>query len=644
MQIKNPKPLKNQDGTFTDQSIHKGVFPQPGDNALMGRGSADVIVKQNEILIRAGKFKGEQLQPNVIPVANQQRGFLQLSKFQSVLQNLEPKVYFELQEDVLLTKYLIEWTLTNPENTQDKFTGSVYLYQLKPDATVNSKNITVDSVVSENLKKLVASETFTLLTKTETIKFINDFIKACNDKDVTKSGTKLFTDNSAANKFPIYYRPNPIMYSKLNPSTSLGSSATPTEVSNISDIYKGIKLNPSLKGGYGLIYAKGKVGVPRTPIKKVVKQQKYSAMTHTLKMTNTSSFDNELLNSFMSNERRRATSFDLILWRIPKFSGTTGQPQYWDEGVGYDYNDFNIAQNSANGGISPLTYVDSRAYSTRPSNWYQTTTLSGWSQNGIYNNKNEGSVNYSGLTIVARQHFELGNEDLNMDMTAEINGILNGSITGVTGWGISYLPQIENITGLTESYSVAFFSRHTQTFYQPYLLTNYNDFVEDDRNLFLKNQENKLFLYVYQNGDFANLDSDPFVRIEDRNGTAAGIQIGSVSKDPEIFGFDFYGILQNEKILNTDIRKVGVTIKKAYTGQVLLLDVSGFYRVYVTEGTTEVLVQDWTPLNRTPNEYYFIFDMRDKIPNQYFVDIQVNTSGEKDTYKRQLTFSIVNTK
>jgi hypothetical protein len=430
-----------------------------------------------------------------------------------------------------------------------------------------------------------------------------------------------------------------------------------------------------------------------------------SAMTHTLQMTNTSSFDNELLNSFMSNERRRATSFDLILWRIPKFSGTTGSPQLWDEGVGYDYSDFNIAQNSANGGISPLTYVDSRAYSTRPSNWYQTTTLSGWSQNGVYDNKNEGVVNYSGLTIVARQHFELGNEDLNMDMTDEINGILNGSITGVTGWGISYLPQIENITGLTESYSVAFFSRHTQTFYQPYLLTNYNDLITDNRNLFLKNQENKLFLYVYQNGDFVNLDSDPFVRIEDRNGVAvtgmaslttclktkgvyevtvpngfsnsptpclfydvwsgltingqsvpnvtnqftlqpytSGIQIGSVSKDPEIYGFDFYGILQNEKILNTDIRKVGVTIKKAYTGQQLLLDVSGFYRVYVTEGTTEVLVQDWTPLNRTPNEYYFIFDMRDKIPNQYFVDIQVNTSGEKDTYKRQLTFSIVNTK
>jgi len=430
-----------------------------------------------------------------------------------------------------------------------------------------------------------------------------------------------------------------------------------------------------------------------------------SAMTHTLKMTNTSSFDNELLNTFMTNERRRATSFDLILWRIPKFSGNTGTPQNWDEGVGYDYNDFNIAQNSANGGISPLTYVDSRAYSTRPSNWYQTTTLSGWSQNGIYDNRNLGSVNYSGLTIVATQHFELGNEDLSMDMTNEINGILNGTITGVTGWGISYVPQIENITGLTDSYSVAFFSRHTQTFYQPYLLTNYNDLIQDDRNQFLKNQQNKLFLYVYQNGDLANLDSDPYVRIEDRNGDAvtgmaslttclktkgvyevvvpngfsnyptpcqfydvwsgltingqsipnvtnqftlqqysSGIQIGPVSKEPQIYGFDFYGILQNEKILNSDIRKVGVTIKKAYTGQQLLLDVSAFYRVYVTEGTTEVLVQDWTPINRTPNEYYFIFDMRDKIPNQYYVDIQVNSSGEKNTYKRQLTFSIVNTK
>jgi hypothetical protein len=430
-----------------------------------------------------------------------------------------------------------------------------------------------------------------------------------------------------------------------------------------------------------------------------------TGMTHTLNMTNTSSFDNELLNTFMTNERRRATSFDLILFRIPQVSGTTGGAQPWDEGVGYDYSNFNLTQGSPNGASTPLTFVDSRAYSLRPSNWFQTTTINDWSQPGIYDNNNQGVVNYSGLTIVAQQHFELGNEDLFMDMSNEINGVLNGTITGVTGWGVAYLPQIENISGLTDSYSTAFFSRHTQTFYQPFLQTTYNDLIQDDRNIFLKNQENKLFLYIYQNGDFVNLDSDPFVRIEDRNGDAvngmsslntclrtkgvyevivpngftgspspclfydiwsgltingqaipnvqnqfilqeynAGIQIGSTSREPQKYGFDFYGILQNEQILNTDIRKVGVTIKKAYTGQQLLLDVSSFYRVYVKEGTTEVLVQDWTPINRTPNEYYFMFDMRDKIPNQYYVDIQVNTSGEKDTYKKQLTFNIVNTK
>lgn len=430
-----------------------------------------------------------------------------------------------------------------------------------------------------------------------------------------------------------------------------------------------------------------------------------TGMTHTLKMTNTSSFDNELLNTVMSNQRRRATSFDLILFRIPNVSGDTGIPQLWDEGVGYDYNDFNIAKSSAQGGMSPLTYVDSRAFSTRPSNWYQTTTVSDWSEPGVYSNTNSGTVNYSGLTIVARQHFELGNEDVNMDMSDEINGILNGSITGVTGWGLAYLPQIENLTGLTDSYSVAFFSRHTQTFYQPYLLTNYNDLIQDDRNQFLKNQTNKLYLYIYQNGDFVNLDNNPTVNIKGRDGLPlsgatnltsclitkgvyevtvpnvfnlspapcmfydvwsnlsingqsipnvenqftlqeynTGIQIGSMSKEPQKFGFDFYGILQNEQILTSDIRKVGVTIKKAYTAQQMLLDVSAFYRVYVKEGTTEVQVQDWTPINRTPNEYYFMFDMRDKLPNQYYVDIQVNTSGEKDTYKKQLTFNIVNRK
>ena len=72
-QYTNPKPLKNQDGTYNNSVTYKGVFPEPGDNAILGRGSADLIVKQDEILLRAGKFKDSILQANQPPVANQQR-------------------------------------------------------------------------------------------------------------------------------------------------------------------------------------------------------------------------------------------------------------------------------------------------------------------------------------------------------------------------------------------------------------------------------------------------------------------------------------------------------------------------------------------------------------------------------------------
>jgi hypothetical protein len=414
--------------------------------------------------------------------------------------------------------------------------------------------------------------------------------------------------------------------------------------------------------------------------------------THTLRMTNTSYFDKELLNTSTSQGRLRATSFDLILFRIPYVNLDVNQPQIWDEGVGYDYYDV-------------VTEVpNDKNYSDRPSNWIQTTTIGVWQQPGIYNNTNTGSFNYNQLTIVDTQHFEFGDENIEFNMTNEINSILNGSLDNTTGWGIAFLPQVENITGTTGNYSVGFFTRHTQTFYEPFLETNYNDSIEDDRNSFSLGKINKLYLYIYEDGDFQNLDQNPLVTISDQSGTPIpnltnlqscqttkgvyeitippligyktpciftdtwsniklngftlpnvinefaiyplqkSIQIGTSTNDPAIYGFDYYGIKQDEKILNTDIRKVGVIIKKAYTTNQLLPKVEGYYRVYVREGQTEVQVQDWTKLNRTPNEYYFIFDTRDKIPNEYYIDLKVISNGEVNTYKRQIKFQIVNKK
>jgi hypothetical protein len=417
-----------------------------------------------------------------------------------------------------------------------------------------------------------------------------------------------------------------------------------------------------------------------------------SDTTHTLRMTNTSYFDKELLNTSTSQGRLRATSFDLILFRIPYVNLDENQPQIWDEGVGYDYYD-------------QVTGIPSdKNYSDRPSNWSATTTITDWQQSGVYSNTNTGSFNYNQLEIVATQHFEFGDENIEFDMTSEINSILDGSLINTTGWGIAYLPQVENLTGTTGNYSVGFFTRHTQTFYEPFLETNYNDSIEDDRNSFSLGKINKLYLYIFEDGDFQNLDNNPLVTIGDQSGTPIpglinlpscqvtkgvyeisippligyktpciftdtwsnislngfslpnvinefaiyplqkSIQIGTTTNDPAIYGFDYYGIKQDEKILNTDIRKVGVIIKKAYTTNKLLPKVEGYYRVYVREGQTEVQVQDWTKLNRTPNEYYFIFDTRDKIPNEYYIDLKVISSGEVNTYKRQIKFQIVNKK
>ena len=369
-QLKNPKPLKNQDGTYTDKAVHKGVFPEPGDNAILGRGSADVVVKQDTILVRAGKFKGAELIPNVPPVANQQRGFLQLSRFNQSKIPLPDKIVEEAIETVVQVKYLIEWVITNPENTQDNFTGSVYLYQLKPDLSTNSVNLTVGTEVKESLKLLVASETFSLLTKTKLINFINNFIKTCNKETKTKSGIQLFS--SEQNKFPIFYRPNALTYSYLTPAsppkfqynqnyssagekfcfggicnislkvidtatgqivatssddgpeidatktyqsainqitnkllglkiedvilpeytqlsgtiifppTSITNQESIDASNNIRDIFNQIKLYRALKqGGYGLIYAKNKVGKPMNIKRTTVPQEAYKSIQTT---------------------------------------------------------------------------------------------------------------------------------------------------------------------------------------------------------------------------------------------------------------------------------------------------------------------------------------------------------------------------
>jgi hypothetical protein len=110
-----------------------------------------------------------------------------------------------------------------------------------------------------------------LLSKVDVIKFINDFIKTCNSSNVSATGDILFPDNQADAKFPIFYRPNNLMYKKIN------SPSNPDESKNLSEIFKGVKLNSAVPGGYAFILSQDKVSTttPTTTVKKVLPQDKY---------------------------------------------------------------------------------------------------------------------------------------------------------------------------------------------------------------------------------------------------------------------------------------------------------------------------------------------------------------------------------
>jgi len=236
---------------------------------------------------------------------------------------------------------------------------------------------------------------------------------------------------------------------------------------------------------------------------RVADKRMMGTLTHTLKMKNTSFFDGELIAADF-DAKKRAYSFDLILFRIP---------EYWDEGAGYDF--------------LPQIFEspNNNAYINGPANWEYRTTTELWSAPGI--------VDYSGTnpTIIATYHFQFGNEDVEMDISTEVNNIITSAVTN-NGYCLCFRHDYEIFTGVTQQQYVGFYSRHTNTYYEPFLETTWNDTIQDDRNYFFMGQSNRIFYYAYVNGQLINLDSLPTVQILDENnltftsGTASQLSKG----------------------------------------------------------------------------------------------------------------------
>jgi len=393
-------------------------------------------------------------------------------------------------------------------------------------------------------------------------------------------------------------------------------------------------------------------------------------LKHTLRLTNTASFDTAYLNGTMGG-KDRASSFDLITFKI-------NQP--WDNGVGYDYE-------------IPILMFGEGAFSNGASNWVEAQTGVAWvNGTGVY------SGNPSGITV-STQHFDKGNENLEMDITNYVNGLLTGDTN--YGLGVAYTRPFELMNTTSLQY-VGFFTNNTQTFYEPHIETIYDNHISDDRNNFFLDKPNELYLYVNLAGNPTNLDTNPSVDINDNNGTVVqtfipsqvnhvtlgvysiditvattssnvetmyndtwtGIIVNGVSRDDITLNFvlkdsmGYYNIgdndmlpkkvavsiggLQNkERIKRGDIRKVIVSARIPYTVEQTQAIDGIKYRLYVSEGVRELTVIDFQPIEMANNYYYFLLDTASLIPNTYYLDVIVTSNLEVTTIKNAVQFDII---
>ena len=395
---------------------------------------------------------------------------------------------------------------------------------------------------------------------------------------------------------------------------------------------------------------------------------------HYLKMTNTIFGDEGLKGQNRQTGRDRATSFRLELFEIT---------EDWNEGYGFDYEDAGYDFTSGN-----------KTFSEVPSNWFKKNTLTDWQTMGAY--IGTGTT----LTIV---EFDNGNENLDVDVTDYINGILTGNTTN-HGIGIKFVDDYEALRAEVDR-SVAFFTKYTQTFFEPFMESVFDDRISDNRQDFVEKTYQNLYLYVTKGTNYYDLDELPIVNILDNTNTPiAGLSDLTTTKikkgvyqvtfgiDGDVFVCDgkkffydnwsnlsiddvslsdvkqkfipkpltskytigdnptelkrysiqYFGINQNEKVKRGELRKIVVSFRSINEPKTILFD-EVYYRMFIKEGRVDVMVHDWTQIDKT-NENSFILDTSYLIPREYFLEIKGKTHSEEIFYNNYIKFEILSEK
>lgn len=458
----------------------------------------------------------------------------------------------------------------------------------------------------------------------------------------------------------------------------------------VKDSPVNLSLNPIMELNYGKMLTRGIIYFDHTKIKNMVEDKIYpdtNKLHHILKMTNAASITSNRINkpcltSEYNDKKERALSFDIILFKLPV---------NWDDGRGFDY-------------VYDLDYINQKSISVYGSNWYQYRNYCKWQNEGIYDidylfkqydlftNKNG---NLSEI-IIASQHFEYGNENIEIDITDYFNKLINEEEVNY-GIGIAFAPYFENLS-MPKSQYVGFFTQHTNSFFEPYVETRYDEYIKDDRTNFYLDKDNKLYFYASVSGSNVNLDELPTCTIEgcqkavkqaskgiyyiDINLSSEDYEedvmlydiwdnikykgkqfkpvelnfVTKLSEDYFSFGVPtnntndnnkeiiptLYGIDENERIKRGDIRKINVDCRIPFTSD-RKYSVDGLsYRLYVKQGERQIDVIEWTTVEIGYNENYFLINTNDLIPSRYFIDIKIQQNNEIINKTEMLQFDIVN--
>lgn len=250
-----------------------GVYVKPGDVGLVGRGSSDVILVEDDknssssVLLRSGKFLSSG-NDNIPIVKNDKRSFLQMSSFE--LENVDSgtsTITTEIYDDINTSTY-VEWSIDNLNDTSSLYDCTIKFYSL-PKNNVNTK-VSKINVNSDKFGGLTLSPLYTLSFSGKTIDesstIINNFIKGVNDSKIKIDGYIDYPSSTGINienQFPFFYGPSKETYDNIigNVNDITSSVDTTNKSLNLFD-----KITLSLgytERGYGLVwtYTPPKLGI-----------------------------------------------------------------------------------------------------------------------------------------------------------------------------------------------------------------------------------------------------------------------------------------------------------------------------------------------------------------------------------------------